>query len=108
LPERPVVARNRDRNPAAPSADATGGADAPSGLAGKQSGLPTVVKVVGGALLILLAVYLLGRQRERALTEPEPSAPAPSAAALGTPPAAPVVPATSTSEPSTPVSDESR
>jgi hypothetical protein len=68
-----------------------------------------VVKVVGGALLILLAVYLLGRQRERGLTETEPSPPAPSAAAPVMSAVPPAEPATSTSGPATsPTSDEAR
>jgi len=104
------MARTRDASPAAPSSEATGGADAPPGLAAKESRIPTVVKVVGGALLILLAVYLLGRQRERALTETDPSSPAPSVAAPGAQPASMAEPATSAAGPpaSPPASAETR
>lgn len=44
----------------------------------RKASVPTLVKVVGAAIVILLGVYLLGRQRDRALSEgaaaPEPAA----------------------------------
>jgi hypothetical protein len=49
----------------------------------RKSGIPTLVKVVGAAVVILLGVYLLGRQRDRALTE-SPPAPEPPASGLPT------------------------
>jgi len=50
-------------------------------VAGTKAGIPTLVKVVGVALVILIGVYFLGRERDRALTEPTPatSAAAPAA-----------------------------
>jgi hypothetical protein len=62
-----------------------GSSSAPLAGAAKPAGIPTLVKVLGGALVILAGVYLLGRQRDEALTETKPSpkaALAPPAAVL--------------------------
>lgn len=60
-----------------PSEDSYGEArssDAPLSHAKKSAGIPTLVKVVGGALVILVGVYLLSRQRDEALLETKPAA----------------------------------
>lgn len=60
-----------------PSDDTYGEArssDAPLSSAKKSAGIPTLVKVVGGALVILSGVYLLSRQRDEALLETKPAA----------------------------------
>ena len=60
--------------------------DAPAVLP-KSPAIPTLVKVLGGALLILLAVYLLSRQRDQARTptEPAPEPAKPTASAMAEP-----------------------
>lgn len=60
-----------------PSDDSYGEArssDAPLSNAKKSAGIPTLVKVVGGALVILIGVYFLSRQRDEALLETKPAA----------------------------------
>ncbi len=59
--------------------------DAPPARAPKPAGIPTLVKVVGGALVILIGVYLLSRQRDEALTETKPAPELPAASAVSPP-----------------------
>jgi len=76
-----------------PSDDSYGEArssDAPLSNAKKSAGIPTLVKVVGGALAILIGVYLLSRQRDDALLETKPAA-EPAAAVSAAPSPAPEV-----------------
>jgi hypothetical protein len=73
-----------------PSDDSFGEArssDAPLSSTKKPAGIPTLVKVVGGAFVILIAVYLLSRQRDDALLETKPAA-EPAAAVSALPSAA--------------------
>jgi len=50
----------------------------------RKTGIPTLVKVLGAAIVILLGVYLLSRQRDQALNDvapkPEPLSSAPTSA----------------------------
>lgn len=71
----------------------------PSSRSGKP-GIPTLVKVVGGALVILIGVYLLSRQRDDALLETQPSGEPSVAASAVVAPAAPEVRAEPVAEPS--------
>ena len=59
--------------------------DAPSVPVAKSAGIPTLVKVLGAALVILVGVYLLSRQRDEALTETKPAPEPPVAAASAAP-----------------------
>lgn len=72
-----------------PSDDAYGEArssDAPLSSAKKPTRIPTLVKVVGAALAILIGVYLLSRQRDEALLETKPAAePAAAVSAVAAP-----------------------
>ena len=78
---RDAQLRNRTASPEPPreAGEDERGSDAL--VAGTKAGIPTLVKVVGVALVILIGVYFLGRERDRALTEPTPatSAAAPAA-----------------------------
>jgi len=58
--------------------------DAPPARPAKSAGIPTLVKVVGVAVLLLIGAYLLSQQRDAALTE-TPPAPEPPAAASAAP-----------------------
>ena len=58
--------------------------DAPRAAKAKSAGVPTLVKVVGAALVILLGVYILSQRREDALTETKPAPELPSAQASAT------------------------
>jgi hypothetical protein len=60
--------------------------DAPRVPVAKPGGIPTLVKVLGAALVILGGVYLLSRQRDEALTESQP-APEPPVVATSAAPA---------------------
>jgi hypothetical protein len=60
-----------------------------SGRGDKPAGIPTLVKVIGGALVILLGVYLLSRQRDEALTDTKPAAEPATASSVDARPAAP-------------------
>jgi hypothetical protein len=56
----------------------------------RKAGVPTLVKVIGAAAVILLGVYLLGRQRDKALSEG--SAPTPEPPTSVAPTSAPSAP----------------
>ncbi len=58
--------------------------DAPPARPAKSAGIPTLVKVVGVAVLLLIGAYLLSQKRDAALTETQP-APEPPAAASAAP-----------------------
>jgi hypothetical protein len=85
LPERrpePMRARAATPDPDSRVADAER-PSAPPTVPLRASGIPTLVKVVGAAAVILLGVYLLGRQRDNALNgaaAPEPPGVAPTSA----------------------------
>jgi hypothetical protein len=71
-----------------PSDDAFGAARSSATLSGrgdKPAGIPTLVKVIGGAFVILVGVYLLSRQRDEALTDTKPSAEPPTASSVDAP-----------------------
>ena len=53
--------------------------DAPPAGATARRGIPTLVKVVGGALVILVGVYILSQRREQALSDTKPAPELPSA-----------------------------
>jgi hypothetical protein len=74
-----------------PSDEAFGAARSSATLSGRgdKPGIPTLVKVIGGALVILLGVYLLSRQRDEALTDTKPAAEPATASSVDAPPAAP-------------------
>jgi len=79
LPERREASRRARASTPAPASGSDGGEPSsavPLGRSAKKPGIPTLVKVVAGALVILLGVYILGQRREQGLTEPkaEPSA----------------------------------
>jgi len=76
---RDAQLRSRAATPEPSSEASDGGADG-LGVA-RPAGVPTLVKVIGVALLILVGVYVLSRARDRALTEPAPAATAPPAVA---------------------------
>jgi ribonuclease E len=59
--------------------------DAPRAPIAKSGGVPTLVKVLGAALVILIGVYLLSRQRDEALTESKPVPETPLVAASAAP-----------------------
>ena len=59
--------------------------DAPRAPIAKPGGVPTLVKVLGAALVILIGVYLLSRQRDEALTESKPVPETPLVAASAAP-----------------------
>jgi hypothetical protein len=66
----------------------------------QKPGIPTLVKVVGGALVILIGVYLLSRQRDDAMMETQPSGEPGVAASAVAAPASPEVRAEPLAEPS--------
>lgn len=68
----PVRARASTPEPGRRPEREAGSSDALA-AAVKPAGIPTLVKVLGGALVILAGVYLLSRQRDQALTETKPS-----------------------------------
>jgi|GEM_PF-4791358 len=59
--------------------------DGPPVPAAKSRGIPTLVKVLGAALVILVGLYLLSRQRDEALTESKPAPESPVVAPSATP-----------------------
>jgi hypothetical protein len=64
--------------------------DAPPALLAKpQAGIPTLVKVVGGALAVLAAAYALSRFRDESVTTATPEPAGSAAAAAAGPEAAP-------------------
>jgi hypothetical protein len=68
LPERAIPPRAAPAEPAAtPEASSEASGEAPSR---QRGGIPPLVKVLGGALLILLGVYWLSQRRDQALTAP--------------------------------------
>jgi hypothetical protein len=89
LPTRPAPAPPARQLTPEPSDDSYGEArssDAPLSRAQKRAGIPTLVKVVGGALVVLIGVYLLSRQRDQALPETTPAAePAGAVSAVASP-----------------------
>lgn len=93
LPERNEPAARATSEPLSTETEGRS-SDALPVKAARPSGVPTVVKVVGGALAVLLAVYLLTRYRDqedaKATPEPATSAVAPTSAAPVTEEAMPV------------------
>jgi hypothetical protein len=78
LPERKEPPRVRPGAREPLSADGEDrSSDAPLAKGVKARGVPTVVKVVGSALAVLLAVYLLTHYRDQAALEPD-AAPKPA------------------------------
>jgi hypothetical protein len=86
--QQPPRARSRSAKADEPSRSGEGttrASDAAPASVAKSSGIPTLVKVLGAALVILLGVYLLSRQRDEALTENVPAAEVPVVAASAAP-----------------------
>ena len=84
LPTRPqATLRTRVAGPE-PESQSAARSSEPTTVALKSPAIPTLVKVIGGALVILLGVYLLSRQRDQALTETPTAGESASAAASAT------------------------
>jgi hypothetical protein len=84
LPERREAARRVRASTPEPGSRGDGddrSSDVPKGRSAKKPGIPTLVKVVAGALVILLGVYILSQRREQALTDTKPAPELPSAQA---------------------------
>jgi hypothetical protein len=87
LPERREEApraRASTPEPGSRDDDEDRSSDAPRAAKAKSPGVPTLVKVIGAALVILLGVYILSQRREDALTETKPAPELPSAQASAT------------------------
>jgi cytoskeletal protein RodZ len=87
LPERREEARRARASTPEPGSRDDGedrSSDAPRMAKAKSPGVPTLVKVIGGALVILLGVYIFSQRREDALTETKPAPELPSAQASAT------------------------
>jgi hypothetical protein len=87
LPERREASRRARASAPVPASGSDGGEPSsavPLGRSAKKPAIPTLVKLIAGALVILLGVYILGQRREQALTETkaaaEPSSAAPASA----------------------------
>ena len=95
LPVRPDAPQRVRASTPQPGSDRDGrdgedrSSDAPAARTPKPAGIPTLVKVIGGALVILLGVFLLSRQREEALTETKPAPELPASSAAPSPSSSP-------------------